>query len=89
MKGDGKAADVRLHLAAEVGNHALRGLGQQLRERVGGHTLNRGGGQNGERQGAEQIYLALADNVIDQEFRGCGQRESGDAIDGHEAKDQE
>ena len=28
VKGDGKAADVRLHLAAEVGNHALRGLGE-------------------------------------------------------------
>ena len=89
VKGDGKAADVSLHLAAEVGNHALRGLGQQLRERVGGDALNRGRGQNGERQGGEQIYLALADDVVDQEFRGCRQRESGDAIDGHEAKAQE
>ena len=34
VKGDGKTADVRLHLAAKVGNHALRGLGKELRERV-------------------------------------------------------
>ncbi len=32
VKGNGQLADVGLHLAAQIGNHLLRGFGEQLRE---------------------------------------------------------
>ena len=39
VEGHRQAADVRLHLAAQVGDHALRGLREKLRERVGSRAL--------------------------------------------------
>ncbi len=33
VKGDGEAANVRLHLAAQLGDHFLGGFGEELRER--------------------------------------------------------
>ena len=47
VKGDGKAADVRLHLEAQLGDHALRGFREELREREGSKPLNNGGGEHG------------------------------------------
>ena len=35
------------------------------------------------------MYLALADHIVDQEFGRGRERESGNAVDGHEAKARE
>ena len=40
IKGDGEPADVLLHLPAQVGDHALRSFGEQLRKRERGDGLD-------------------------------------------------
>ena len=47
VKGDRQAADMRLHLAAKFGDHALRGLGEKLRQREGSKTLDHRRASNG------------------------------------------
>lgn len=82
--GDGKAADVSLDLGAELGDHALRGFREKLREGVGAESLDEGGGENGKNDGNEEMDLALGEDVVDEEFRRGGEDEAGEAVDDHE-----
>ena len=55
---------MRLHLAAQFGDHFLRRLGEQLSQRERGQSLNHSGGENGEYDWREQLDLPLANDVV-------------------------
>ncbi len=90
VKSDRQPADVRLHLFAQVGDHALRRFGEKLRQREGSDSLHRRCRPDRQRQRHQQAHLMLAHHVIDQELRGCRQDQPRQPIDGHqtEAKQQ-
>ena len=83
-----QAADVLLHAAAQLGDEALGGLGERLREGEGGDALHDGGEQHDSDQGHQPVGVMLADDVIDQEFGGGGEHQPGDPVDDHENESQ-
>ena len=84
--GDGQAADVRLHLAAQFGDHSLRRFGEKLGEANRSEPLHDGGGEHGQNERLQHRHLMVDHDVVEQEFRGSGQDQSRDAIDEHEHK---
>ena len=81
---DRQPRDVRLDAPAHVGDRALRGDAEHLRERERGDRLDerRGAGRHRERH--EQVRPPLADDVVDEELRGGGQDEAGEPVDEHQ-----
>ncbi len=64
-----QASDVRLHLFAQLGDHALRGFREKLRERVGSDALHQRGAEQNEDEREEILRLVLAEDVVHDEFR--------------------
>ena len=83
--GHRQPADVRLHLAAQLGDQALRRLREELGERERGDALDRASPPPPPRtSGTQQLGLPLADDVVDQELGGGRQDEAGQAVNDHE-----
>ena len=83
VERDGQAPDVGLHLAAQLGDHALRGLREKLRKRERRKSLNERGCQHRKRQRRKKTYLTVQDDVIHEVFGGSGEHQAGDAVNGH------
>ena len=64
--GDGQAADVLLHAAAQFGDQLLRGFGERLRKRKRRQSLHERGQQHDSHQRIEQPEMPLADDIVDQ-----------------------
>src|SRR6202022_3252824 len=86
VKRDGETANVRLNLFTKVGDHALRGFGEQLREGKGGEPLDDGGGDDGKNDGREEMSLSFADYIVDKIFGGGGKNLAGEPVDAHKAE---
>jgi hypothetical protein len=84
IEGDGEAADVLLYLLAEVGDEALAGFGEQLREGVGGDALEQGGGERRTDDLGQKTDLVLVHYLVDQRAKERGQNEAGGTVDDHE-----
>ena len=82
--GDGQAADVLLHPAAQFGDQFLRCFGKRLGERERGQALHQCGRQHDPDQRIEQPEMALADDVVNQVLGRIGQNQAGDAVDDHQ-----
>ena len=76
---DRQPRDVRLDAAAHVGDGALRGDAEHLRERERGDRLDERRRAGGQRQRHRAARPMLPDDVVDQVLRGRGQHEAGDA----------
>jgi hypothetical protein len=81
---DRQARDVRLDAAAHVGDGALGGHAEHLRNREGGDRLDdrRGAGDQRERQ--QQIRLVPADDVVYQVLRRRRQHHADEPVDEHQ-----
>ena len=77
-------ADVRLHLAPQLGDQPLRGLGEELRQREGRDALDERRADDGGEERDEHLRVTLADHVVDEELRRRRQHEPRHAVDGHE-----
>ena len=84
--GDGQPADVLLHVSAKLGNQALRGFREQLRQGKRSDALDESCAQNREHQGHQLVNVPFADNVVDQIPGRIRQHQARDAVDGHEHK---
>ncbi len=83
-----KPPDVLLHLAAQLGDETLGGLGERLGEGERGQPLHQGGEQHRSHKRHEEAGAMFADHVVNEEFCGCGEHQSGDAIDHHQEESQ-
>ena len=81
---DRQARDVRFDAAAHVGDRALRGHAEHLRQRERRHRLDEGRGAGGERQRHQQVRAPLADHVVDQVLRRRRQHQPGEPVDQHQ-----
>ena len=84
VEGDRQAADVRLHLQAQFGDHALRGLREELRERVGSPALHRGGAKQREHKREQKRNLVLVEDVVHDEFCGGRKHQTCETVDHHQ-----
>ena len=66
MKCDRQPPDMSLHLLPKLGDQALGGLGEQLREREGSNPLNKSRQQYSKHERLEQVNVAFDDDAIDQ-----------------------
>ena len=82
--GHGEAADVLLHLAAQLRDQALAFLGEQLGERERGDRLDDGGAEDHQHERREQVVLVLIDDVVEYDFRRVGQHHAHADIDQHQ-----
>ena len=75
---------VRLHALAHVGDGALRGDAEDLRQPERGDGLHDGRGAGRERERQQQIGAVLADHFVDQPLGRRRQHQSGEAADEHQ-----
>ena len=75
-----------LDLLAQLGDQALAGFGEKLREGERGDALNQCRAKHGEHQRRQQRDLMLAYHVIDQEPGGIRQHQPAEAVDDHQAQ---
>ena len=73
-----------LYLLAQIRNHSLRRLGEQLRQRERSHALDRRSAHDSQRQGNQEVHFAFAHHVIHQELRRRRQYQTRQPIDGHQ-----
>jgi hypothetical protein len=73
-----------LHLAAQLGDHFLRGLGEKLGEREGSEALDDGGSEDAEDDRGQQIDLVRDGDIIHEIFCGGGEDQSAKTVDDHE-----
>ena len=80
---------MRLHLLAQVGDHALCGLGEHLGEGVGTQPLNDGSAENRQNQRLQILNLVLADDVVEEIFSRGRQNQSSHAVHRDQGESQE
>src|SRR6185503_16910269 len=81
---DRQARHVRLDAAPHVGDGALRGDAEHLRQRERRRRLHDRRAAGRERQRHQQLGVALADHVVDQVLGAGRQDQAGDAVDHHQ-----
>src|SRR5271165_6319411 len=89
VEAHGEASDMLLHLPAQVGDHALRGLREQLGKRERSHGLNGGGEKDEPHEWQETADLAVVEDYVDEIFCREREHEAGDAVDGNEDESEE
>ena len=77
-----------LDAAPHVGDGALGGDAQHLREGEGRHRLHQRRRTGRHRQRHQPFHASLADHVVDQVLGGGGKHESGRAVDEHQPEAQ-
>ena len=73
---DRQPRDVRLDPAPHVGDRALRGHAEHLRQREGRDRLDERRGAGRQRERHQQLGALLPDDVVDQVLRGRRQHEA-------------
>ena len=83
---DRQAHHVRFDVLAHLGDGALRGYAEHLRQRERRDRLDerRGRGRHGQLR--QQIPLIAQDHVVHQKLRGGGEDEAGEPVDDHQAE---
>jgi hypothetical protein len=81
---NGQMNDMRLNALAHVGDGALRGDAEDLRECEGGDRLYNRRGASGERNRQQELGSVLAEDLVDQPFGACRQHQSGETTDQHQ-----
>ncbi len=76
--------DVPLQAHPHVGDGALRGDPEHLRQRKRRRGVNDGRGAGRQRQRHEQIRPAAADDIVDEKLGAGGKDEAGQAVDEHQ-----
>jgi len=84
VEGHRKPSDMLLHFAAQLGDQALRGFGEQLREGEGGDALHQRGGHHGQDQRPQQAVVVFADDIVHQVLGGGRQHQAGHAVHRHQ-----
>ncbi len=84
VEGYGETAYVDLDLHAQLGDEALAGFGEKLRERERSDSLNDRGKDDDADDDGQQAKLMLAHNVIDEVAGGSRQDETASAVDDHQ-----
>ena len=85
---DRKPQDIRLHGAPHVGNGALGGDAEQLRQAKPGDGLDERGTAGRERQGQQQLGVMLIDDPVDDPLGRGGQDQARQPVDEQQAEPQ-
>ena len=84
VERDGEAADVGLHLGAQLGDETLAGLREHLGEGEGGDALDDGRRDDHADDDRQQAHLVLRHDVVDEIAGRGGKDETAGAVEQHE-----